>query len=206
MTARVGLSGGIGTGKTTVRIMLEDLGASTICADTIVHHLQAAGMPMLDDLASEFGGTVITADGELDRKALADLVFSDPEARLRLGRIVHPEVTKEMMKQAATAIEARAPMVVLDIPLLFEGKKAQSGSAVAMDYDALLLVWVPPDLQIQRTVERDGCTEEEARRRIEAQMPIDEKRELASHIIDNTGPIEDTELQVDHFWNSIIGL
>lgn len=204
MTVVVGLSGGIGSGKSTVARILEKLGATLVDADAIVHEKQAPGSPMLAELAAEFGREILDADGALDRKALADRVFRDPEARARLGRIVHPPVISEMMRRAAAAIEAGDPMVVLDIPLLFEGRKTGTGSAAHMKFDATIAVWVPRSVQIERTVARDGCTEEEARRRVEAQLPIDEKRDMADHVIDNSGTPEETESQVVALYHRLV--
>ena len=204
MTKVIGLSGGIGSGKSTVTRMLADLGAVTVDADAIVHELQAPGTPMLREIAEAFGDEVIRADGSLDREALGAIVFRDSERRARLGHIVHPPVIAEMVRRATAAVEAAAPAVVLDIPLFFEGQKAGTGTASAMDYDATVLVWVPREVQIERTVDRDGCDRGEAERRVAAQMPIDDKRELATHVIDNSGSVESTRLQVEALWKELV--
>jgi len=203
MASLVGLSGGIGSGKSTVSALLEALGASIVDADAIVHELQAPGMPLLDEIAEEFGIHMLDAEGALDRAALGAVVFRDPAARKRLGEIMHPPVIAEMVRRAQAAVDARSPMVVLDIPLLFEGKRAGTGSAVAFDYDALVAVWVPRAVQIERTMRRDGCDEAEAERRVMAQMPIDEKREMATHVIDNSGDLEATRGQVDALFEAL---
>jgi len=197
MTRIVGLSGGIGSGKSTVTRMLRDLGAVTIDADAIVHELQAPGSSMLQQIAAAFGPGVLAEDGALDRPALAAIVFRDPEARARLGAIVHPPVIAEMLRRARAAVDGGAALVVLDIPLLFEGRQASTGSATAMRYDAWVLVWVPPEVQVDRTMERDGCDRGEALRRIAAQMPIDEKKAMATHVIDNSGSLAETRAQVE---------
>ena len=197
MSKVVALSGGIGSGKTTVRAILDDLGAVTICADAIVHELQVPGTGILEKIAAAFGAGVLDSEGRLDRAALGEIVFSDPEARGRLGAIMHPPVIAEMMRRAREGVESGAPLVVLDIPLYFEGQRTGTGSAVAREYDAALLVWVPPEVQVARTVERDGCARAEAERRVAAQMPIDEKRRYASHVIDNSGELESTRHQVE---------
>ncbi len=203
MTCILGLSGGIGSGKSTVTRILAELGATTIDADAIVHEQQAPGSPMLAEIADAFGGDVIAADGSLDREALASIVFQDESARARLGAIVHPPVIAEMMRRARDAVEARVPMVVLDIPLLFEGRRSGRGSGAVMDFDATLCVWVRREVQIERTRQRDGCSEEEAVRRIEAQLPIDEKRTLADHVIDNSGSVEETRVQVEALYRRL---
>lgn len=205
MTRIVGLSGGIGSGKSTVSSMLSELGALIVDADAIVHELQAPGMPLLDAIAAEFGKEMIRPDGTLDRAALGDVVFRDPGARKALGEIMHTPVIAEMVRRANRGVEERTPMVVLDIPLLFEGKQAGTGSATAFDYDALVAVWVPRALQILRTMERDGCDEAEAERRVAAQLDIDEKRRMATHVIDNSGHIDDTRKQVGALYDELSG-
>lgn len=203
MASLVGLSGGIGSGKTTVSKLLAGFGAVIVDADAIVHELQAPGMPLLDEIAEEFGIHLLDENGALDRAALGAVVFRDPEARKRLGEIMHPPVIAEMVSRAASAAEERRPMVVLDIPLLFEGKRAGTGSAVAFDYDAIVAVWVPRAIQIERTMRRDDCDEAEAERRVQAQMPIDEKREMASHVIDNSGHLDETRAQVEELFEEL---
>jgi dephospho-CoA kinase len=196
MTCVIGLTGGIGSGKSTIATMLRALGATIIDADRIVHELQAPGMPMLDTLAQEFSAEIIDADGALDRKALGAIVFSDPDARIRLGLIVHPEVGREMLRQTSAAREAGAPLAVADIPLLYEGRRVGRDTAAALGVEGVILAWVPVEVQIERTMARDECTRDEALARIGAQVPIDEKRELAEHVVDNTGTLEETEKQV----------
>ncbi len=203
MTRVVGLSGGIGSGKSSVLAMLVELGATPIDADAIVHEMQAPGTPMLTEIAEAFGDEVIREDGSLDREAVGAIVFRDEEARARLGNIVHPPVIAEMGRRAKQAVLRGDPLVVLDIPLLFEGAKHGSGSAAVMNYDATILVWVPESVQVERTVARDGCEEAEARRRIAAQMPIDEKRELADTVIDNSGDLDSTRKQVREIFTQL---
>jgi len=197
MTRVVSLSGGIGSGKSTVTKMLAELGAVTVDADAIVHELQAPNTPMVRSIAEAFGEGVVTADGALDREALGAIVFRDGEARARLGQIVHPPVIAEMLRRAQAGVDAGAPLVVLDIPLFFEGKKTGSGSATARSYEAEILVWVPVEVQIERTMKRDDCDHAEAERRVAAQLPIDEKRAMASHVIDNSGSVDETREQVE---------
>ncbi len=197
MTCFIGLSGGIGSGKSTVSRLLNELGAIVVDADAIVHELQAAGQPMLKEIAAAFGDGVLTDDGALDRPALGSIVFRDTERRRELEQIVQPPVVAEMARRAKVAIDDGVPMVVMDIPLLFEGKKTGRGSASAMQYDATICVWVPLETQIERTMSRDECDRGEAERRIAAQLPIDEKREMADHVIDNSGTQEQTCEQVE---------
>jgi dephospho-CoA kinase len=196
MTRVVGLTGGIGSGKSTVSAMLRELGAVVIDADAIVHELQAPGSPMLRAIAEAFGPEVLDARGALDRKALAARVFSDPAARKRLNEIVHPPTIAEIGRRLAEARARGVPLVVLDIPLLLEGRKAGTGSAVAFPFEAVIVAWVPEELAVARAAARDGSSPDEVRARMRAQLPLDEKRALADHVIDNSGTLEETRRQV----------
>ena len=192
----VGLTGGIASGKSTVARILTELGATVIDADAIVHELQAPGSPLLGEIVEAFGPQILTADGALDRPALGALVFSDGEARERLGSIVHPKVGAEMLRRIAAARSSGAALIVLDIPLLFEGRARGTGSAAQMALDATILATVPEEVQIERQLERDGCDREEALRRVRSQLPLEEKRSLADYVIDNSGSRAETERQV----------
>jgi dephospho-CoA kinase len=216
VTRVVGLTGGIGTGKSTVAGMLAALGAVVIDADAIVHELQAPGTPLLARLAEAFGPEMVRADGALDRERLGKVVFSDPVARARLGALVHPAVGAEMLRRLEAAKAAGAKLVVLDIPLLLEGRAARASgarsepqageattarqpgrTATASDLVAeVIVVWAPESAQIERQVTRDGATREHAAERVRSQLPIDEKRRLADHVIDNSGSLADTQRQV----------
>ena len=197
MTSVLGLSGGIGTGKSTVSRWLAGLGASVIDADEIVHALQAPKAPLLSVIEEAFGKGVIDRAGALDRAALGAIVFQDAEARLRLNRIIHPEVGRVMGEQMQAAVKRGAELVILDIPLLFEGRKARSGGAAALPFDATVLVYAPEQAQISRQIQRDGCDREEALRRIRSQLPIEDKKAMADIVIDNSGSREQTRRQVD---------
>ena len=196
MTKIVGLTGGIASGKSTVAELLSQLGAIVIDADAIVHELQAPGSPVLAELAEAFGSGIIDAAGALDRAELGSIVFRDDAARARLGAIVHPKAGAEMARRVASARKAAADVVVLDIPLLFEGRKTGTGTAAQLGFDATLLVYVPQELQIERQMKRDGCDGEEALRRIRAQLPIEAKKRMADFVVDNSGAPEQTERQV----------
>jgi dephospho-CoA kinase len=193
----LGLSGGIGSGKSTVACMLAARGATVIDADAIVHELQAPGAPLVDELAEAFGPDILDANGALDRAALGALVFGDEDARKRLNAIVHPQVGAEFARRLQAATERGDALVVLDIPLLFEGRKAGTGTSAQLPFDATLLVYVDSETQIARTMARDDCTREAAQARIDAQMPLSEKRPLADHVIENDGSLEQTERQVE---------
>jgi dephospho-CoA kinase len=196
MSSVVGLTGGIGSGKSTVAGMIEQLGATLIDVDAIVHELQRPGAPLLEEIALAFGPELIDADGALEREALGAIVFGDPEARQKLNRIVHPKLGVEVSRRLTEARRAGAGLVVLDIPLLFEGRRTGSRGPSAMQFDSTILVWVPREIQIERQLLREGYGREEAERRVDAQMPLDEKRAFADFVIDNSGSLAATERQV----------
>ncbi len=204
MTRVIGLSGGIGTGKSTVSRLLAELGAVVIDADAIVHELQAPGSAVLAEIAEALGTDVLGPSGALDRARVADLVFRDPSRRQRLNAIMHPRVGAEMARRSEAARRSGAPLVVLDIPLLFE-TRPRDRAAARGGADATVLVYAPRTVQIERTVARDGCTREQAEARIAAQLPIDEKRALADHVIDNGGARTDTERQVRELFAALCG-
>ena len=192
----VGLTGGIGTGKSTVAAMLRELGATVIDADEATRAVQARGTEGLLRLAQEFGPAILDPDGELDRSRLAEIAFKDPEARRRLNGIVHPLVRQWMAERQQEAVERGDAVVVLDIPLLFESRGANP-------FETVVLVYAPEDLQVRRLVELRGMTEEQALARIAAQTPIDEKRRLATHVIENTGSMQQLRDQVRQVWAEI---
>ncbi len=197
----VGLTGGIGTGKSTVARLLAALGAVVIDADRIVHELQAPGTPLLARIRDAFGPEILRSDGALDRERLGRLVFADAASRKRLNELVHPAVGAEMVRRLAAARAAGAALVVLDIPLLLEGRaasRADPGRAkTASDLvSEVIVVYAREDQQLERQLARDGATPEHALERIRAQLPIEEKRKLADHVIDNSGSLADTERQV----------
>jgi dephospho-CoA kinase len=203
MAKVIGLSGGIGTGKSTVSRLFADLGAVVVDADAIVRELQAPRSPMLDEIAAEFGTEVIDTDGALDRAALGAIVFRDADARLRLGKIVHPGVGVAMAERTADAQRDGAVLIVLDIPLLFEGRKARSGGASALPFDLTILVYAPQTAQIERQMSRDGCDRDEALRRINSQLPIEQKKAMADVIVDNSGDPGETERQVRELFDRL---
>lgn len=202
MTRVVGLTGGIGSGKSTVATLLRDLGAVVIDADAIVHEMQEAGKPLLAEMVAAFGPDILDANGALDREALGRIVFSDPAQRARLGAIVHPKVGAEMAHRLAAARASGAPLVVLDVPLLLEGREAGRGAPAP--YECVIVVWAPEGAQLERQMRRDGRDRDEALRRIRSQMSLDEKRRLADHVIDNSGSPEETEQQVRALYQRLV--
>lgn len=188
---RVGLTGGIATGKSHVRAIFERLGVPTIDADALAREAVAPGSPGLAAVIDRFGPNYLDASGGLDRRALADLVFRDAGARRELELIIHPEVRRAIDTWFATLSPARHPFAIADIPLLYE-----TGRDV--DFSAVIVSTCDPDTQIRRIVERDSLTEAEARRRVAAQLPLDDKIRRADFVIKTDGTYEDTEVQVAH--------
>ncbi len=192
----VGLTGGIGTGKSRVADLLEKLGAAVVCADRIVHEIQEAGTEALDEIARVFGPEYIQENGQLDRARLGSLVFTDPSARKKLNDIVHPRVTRAMAERLEELRTEGAPVVVLDIPLLLEGRVAGRGTGAVLPFDEIVVVYAEDETQVERVVARDGLSRAEVLDRVRAQMPLEEKRKLANTIIENSGSWDHTERQV----------
>jgi dephospho-CoA kinase len=185
---RVALTGGIATGKSHVRALFERLGIPTIDADVIAREVVATGTPGLDAVTTRFGRQILDKGGALDRKKLASIVFADPSARHDLEQIIHPGVRRSIDDWFAS-LEATVPFAVADIPLLYETGRDK-------EFDVVIVTACEPDTQIRRIIKRDGITEAEARQRIEAQLPIDEKMGRADFVIRTDGSFEETERQV----------
>lgn len=182
MSSRVGLTGGIASGKSTVSAMLAELGAVVIDADALAREVVEKGTPGLDAVVAEFGPTLLTPEGDLDRAAMGSLVFGDASARKRLEAIVHPLVFERMV-----ALEEAADdddLLVHDIPLLAEGGRADT-------FDAVIVVDCPPELQVARMMADRGWTREDAESRIAAQATREDRLAIATHVIDNTGTIDE---------------
>jgi dephospho-CoA kinase len=192
----VGLTGGIGTGKSRVAELLEALGAAVECSDRIVRELQEPGGEVLEAIVETFGPEFLTPSGELDRGKLGERVFGDEEARVTLGKLIHPAVYRELLRRMEAHVEAGVPVIVLDIPLLLEGRERGTGSGALLPFDVVALVYAPPETQLERIIARDALPEERARARIDSQLPIDEKASLADVVIDNSGDWEQAASQV----------
>ncbi|MGH3356963.1 MAG: dephospho-CoA kinase [Nocardioidaceae bacterium] len=184
---RVVVTGGIGTGKSAVSRLFEELGAVLIDADALAREVVAAGTTGLEEIVRTFGPDLVGPDGELDRPAMGRRVFDDPTARTQLEAIIHPRVRKRSDEiEASVADDA---VVVHDIPLLVE--TGQAGR-----FDAVVVVDVPEQVQVERLMRDRGMSEQEARSRIRAQASREQRLAVADHVIDNTGVREDLRPQV----------
>ena len=193
----IGLTGGIGSGKSSVSARLAKRGAVVIDADAIVREVQAPGHPVFAAMVERFGPEIVAADGTLDRQAVADLVFGDDEALAALNAIVHPAVGAEI----ATRLEAEAEtdhVVVLDVPLLVESGRDDMAGLIVVDVD--------PELAVSRLVEHRGFRADDARARIARQVPRADRLARADLVIDNSGPIEALDEQVERAWDWISSL
>lgn len=191
---RVGLTGGVASGKSTVSAMLRELGAVIIDADQLAREVVARGTPGLAAVVAEFGDGVLTGSGDLDRPAVAEIVFNDEAARRRLEAIVHPLVFAEVAR-----LEAEAPpgaVVVHDIPLLAESGRADT-------FDAVVVVDVPAELQIERMMRDRGWTRAEAEARIAAQASREHRRSVATYVVANTGSLDALRARVEEIWAAL---
>lgn len=193
----IGLTGGIGSGKSTVSALLAARGAVVIDADAITRELQQPGTEVFAAMVERFGDAIVAADGALDRQAVADIVFSDADALADLGAIVHPAVGTEIARRLAAQVESDR-VVVLDVPLLVESGRD--------DMAALVVVDVDPELAIQRLVRQRGMREDDARARIARQASREDRRARADIVIDNSGTLADLERAVAAAWPSLLAL
>ena len=186
----LGLTGGIGSGKSSVAQLLLSRGAIVIDSDAIARELQVAGSPLLEQLVDRFGD-VLNHDGSLDRAKLASIVFPSPENVKALNAIMHPAIGKEMSDRLE-AQRTTNNIVVLDIPLLVENPRKGLSGVVVVDVD--------PEVAIQRVVEHRGMNADDVRARIARQSSREQRREIADQVIDNAGTLDDLERQVDSVW------
>ncbi|MGH2477618.1 MAG: dephospho-CoA kinase [Candidatus Limnocylindrales bacterium] len=189
----VGLTGGIGSGKSTVSSLLAAKGAVIVDADEMVREQQRPGTPVFDAMVERFGPGIVAADGTLDRAAVADIVFADPQGLADLNNIVHPAVGAAIARRMEE-LSGTDAVVVLDVPLLVE---ASRGYPLA----GLIVVDVDPDIAVERLVMQRGMTEEDARSRMSRQASREERRARADVVIDNRGTPSDLARQVDAVWD-----
>ena len=187
----IGLTGGIGSGKSTVSARLAGHGAVVIDADAIVHDLQRPGQPVLAAMVERFGPDIVEDDGTLRRQAVADIVFNDADALRDLGAIVHPAVADEIERRIAEQ-QGTDAVVILDVPLLVESGRSDMAGLIVVDVD--------PELAIARLVEHRGFSEADARARVARQASREERVAKADVVIDNSGTVAELEAQTDAAW------
>jgi dephospho-CoA kinase len=185
----VGLTGGIGTGKSTVGRMIAAAGVPVVDADDLAHAATAVGGPAYAPVIASFGAGILAEDGTIDRRALGAIVFADAEARARLNAIVHPAVRQMMFDQFETWQATGVPLAVTIIPLLYE-------SGLDGLFDEVWVASCPVNMQRQRVQARDGFDADQASARMAAQMPLAEKVAMADHVIDTSGTLAEVEAQV----------
>jgi dephospho-CoA kinase len=188
---RVGLTGGIGSGKSEASRRFVALGAVLVDADQAAHDVVAVGTPGLDRVVAEFGPEVLRSDGSLDRERVASIVFTDPDALKRLNAIVHPLVGERMAEIAAAA--PSDAILLYDVPLIAENKLAKG-------FDVVVVVDVPTDVQLDRLVRLRGMSEADAKARMAHQATREQRLAIADLVIDNSGSLEDLDRQVRETW------
>lgn len=194
---RIGLTGGIGAGKTTVSGYFSALNVPVVCADEIARDALQKDGACYRRVIDTFGEGILCVDGTIDRKKLGNIVFSDEDKRRMLNDIVHPYVRETMFEQAnAIQAKVKSKIVLFDVPLLFE-------SGMDQDMDANILVVCGEETRIRRIMERDGMTRESAEARIRSQMPEDEKRALAGYILDNNLSLTSLKEQVEALYKKL---
>lgn len=192
----IGITGGIASGKSTASTYLLEKGYPVVDADKIAKEIVEPNKPTLQQIVEYFGQEVLLENGSLNREVLGSIVFQDEKARLALNSIMHPAIRKEMLQQANQFLNEGNKIVFLDIPLLFESK-------LTSIVDQTVLIYVPKEIQLERLMRRNSYSEEEALSRISSQMPIDEKKELASVVMDNSGSTEELYNQLDKYLSSV---
>ena len=193
----VGLTGGIGAGKSTVSAMLAERGAVIVDADQIARDLQSPGSPVLAAMAERFGEHILLADGALDRAAVAKIVFNDEAALKDLNGIVHPAMQSEIQRQIDDQ-RATDRVVVLDFPLLGENPRKGLVATIVVD--------IPVEVAVQRLVEQRSMDEDDARARINSQLSREERLAKATHVVDNGGDRDSLGTQVDDLWEQLLQL
>jgi dephospho-CoA kinase len=185
---KIALTGGIATGKTYVATRLREAGVPMVDADALAREVVTPGSPALAAIRKRFGPDAVRRDGTMDRIRVGQIVFKDKRARLDLEAIIHPAVIKAINDFFA-GLPKRTPFAVADIPLVYETGRAK-------DFDAVVVVACPRAMQLQRLMERNKLSKEDAERRLAAQLPIDLKVEKATYVINNAGTFEETDVQI----------
>ncbi len=193
----IGLTGSIASGKSTVAKMIQSYNLPIVDADQVARQVVEPGSPTLLKIAEVFGQDVISEDGTMDRAKVGNLIFHDESKRQQLNAIIHPAIREEMIRQRDQFTSYGEKNVFMDIPLLFESKLEHF-------VEKIIVVSVTEDVQLERLMERNGFTKEEANARIATQIPVKEKEQLADAVIHNNGALEDTAIQLQNIlyeWN-----
>lgn len=189
MTRRIALTGGIATGKSYVAARLREAGVPIVDADMLAREVVTPGSPALAAIRRRFGPDAVRRDGTMDRIRVGQIVFKDKRARLDLEAIIHPAVIKAI-QDFFNALPKRTPFAVADIPLVFETGREK-------EFDAIVVVACPREMQLQRLMERNKLPKEDAEKRIAAQLPIEQKVKKATYVINNIGTFDELNAQVD---------
>ena len=189
MALIIGLTGGIASGKSTIANMLKNEGITVIDADVESRLAVEQGEEAYDHIVNHFSKSILLEDGSINRAKLGEIIFNIKEERMKLNEIVHPAVRKRMLQKKESAENNGEAIIIMDIPLLYESKFTEL-------VDKTLLVFVDEDIQLQRLMERNHYSKQEALGRIHSQMPLADKKRLADVVIDNNGSLEQTELQL----------
>lgn len=190
----IGITGGIGTGKSTVTKLIKEKGYIVLDADKIAREVVEKGKPALEKISKEFGKIVIREDGELDRKALGNIIFNDKLKRKKLNDIIHSYIF-ESIKSSIIKMSEKQKVIFLDIPLLFE--EYDNIKEFGIIFDEIWLVYLDRNTQLQRIIKRDSISREYALARINSQIDIEKKKDISSEILDNSGTIKELELQLE---------
>lgn len=194
----VGLTGSIATGKSTVSEMFRRKGAEIIDADQIAREVVEPGTEGLERIAREFGPGILDDEGKLNRERLGARIFHNPAEREKLNRLLHPLIVDSMRDKTEKIKKEKDPdLLIWDVPLLIEGNLTHW-------VEAVILVYTPKEIQLERLMKRNALSREEAEKRILAQMDIEEKKKHADYVIDNRGTLSETERQVDQLWKQLI--
>ncbi|MGQ9689566.1 MAG: dephospho-CoA kinase, partial [Desulfobaccales bacterium] len=193
---KIALTGGPGSGKSTVARMFRDLGAEVIDADEVARAVVQPGQPAWEELRREFGPDFFREDGNLDREKMSHLVFHDSTARQKLNAIIHPRVREETARRLAALMAQGVPLVMVEVPLLFE-------AGLENNFDLVIVVDAEEKEQLERLTARDGRPREEAWGILEAQWPLAAKKARADFVVDNRGSLKNTQEQVKKLWQRL---
>jgi len=193
---KIAVTGGAGSGKSTVVLMFKELGAAVLDADEVARQVVAVGTPAWEELRRTWGPEFFHEDGSLDRAKVAQRVFSDPEARRRLNDLIHPQVALKIKERLHALEQQGAPLVVVEVPLLFE-------AGLERAYDRVVVVFAALEDQVSRLEARDQRPSGEIAGILKAQWPLKEKQALADYVVDNRGTLSDTRRQVEKIWREL---